>query len=440
MLATPWLIIKPRLALLGLFTALLAGQVFRLPLPGQAGGLLISDAATSLILLAALAQLLRHRRPVSKITACCLLLTTPFLFWSLFSLTINAAALPASQTLIAFFYWLRLTSHLLLLPALLFLFQEDALRRLAYRGLLLTAAALALLGFVQLWLVPNLSGLPGRWDPHSSRLVSTWLDPNFFGAFVAMLLPVHISLILRRRGRVSRRTDSTAFLAWSSILSRGKVAGASFLAIALILTQSRSALLALILAALMLSPLILIMSLRRATLSQRRALIASLTLLLLLTLAAGLFLHERLLGLFYLDDTVALRFNALRAAWPLAAQHSFLGVGYNAYQFAARAAGLISDFSLHSRAGTDNSYLTLLATTGLPGLVLFMLPLFYLGHRLLRLALAGHHLAFAGLLALFTLLVHANFVNSLLYSHLLITLALILSLALYADNSSPRQC
>ncbi|HLD25805.1 MAG TPA: O-antigen ligase family protein [Candidatus Andersenbacteria bacterium] len=403
------------LSLFLLFLALLAGQTIRFPLPGQGGGLLVSDIAIVLILLTALWQLMRSRLGASRLSIHYLLLTTPFIIWSFFSLALNVPALQRTEAAIAFSYWLRLTTHLLLLPALLLLFQQQHLKVFARRGLVVTAACLAALGLLQLWLVPDLKNFTG-WDPHQGRLVSTWLDPNFFGAFLAMMLPVAIGWAL-----LARRSPALG----------GGVGWCSLIIVALILTQSRSAILALTLACLLLSPLLLATFLQKSTTPRRVTAVNLLALTALLLTLTSLLLAERLKGLVTIDPTVTLRVSALREAWYMAQEHSLIGVGYNAYQFAAARAGLISNFSLHSRAGADSSYLTLWVTTGFPGLLLFLLPLGAAGAKLLRHPrLSRAPEAAAAALALLTLAIHANFVNSFLYAHLLITLSLIVALTL----------
>src|SRR5690606_11520258 len=43
---------------------------------------------------------------------------------------------------------------------------------------------IAITGFIQLQILPNLEGLESLgYDPHINRLVGSWLDPNFIGGF-----------------------------------------------------------------------------------------------------------------------------------------------------------------------------------------------------------------------------------------------------------------
>ena len=218
---------------------------------------------------------------------------------------------------------------------------------------------------------------------------------------------------------------------------------------ALLFTQSRTSLIALAGSALLLSPLILFRFLPleftrriggegeyspKAREGVVVALVSSLVLCLLLGALGFLALGDRALGLFTLDATAQLRLNALKEVWHLAEEHSLLGVGVGAYQFAARETGLIGDFAIHSRAGADNSWLTLWITTGLPGVVLFALIWSTIARQLLARRSLGE--GWAALLSLLALFIHSQFINSFLYSHILITLAVIIALSWRSTPSS----
>jgi O-antigen ligase len=198
---------------------------------------------------------------------------------------------------------------------------------------------------------------------------------------------------------------------------------------ALLLTKSRSSLLALVSSLLAVSPFAVVYLSCRLT-AARAAVTASLLAFGVMFLLAGtVILGDRALGVLQFDATVQLRQEALKEAWHLARQHAWLGVGYNAYQFAARDAGLIGDSSLHSRSGADSSLLTLWVTTGLPGVILFVLPWLYFLQLFIRRWITHTHLpsltAAAGIIFL---LIHSLFVNSFLYSHLLIIISFVVAL------------
>lgn len=433
LLILPWLIRLPRLAVAALLCSLILGQAVRLTLPNQGGGLLFSDIAVVVVLLSVAVRLIwpaGHRKPFGRRSVVLGYLFIPFILWSLYTLIIKSPQLGAANTVLSLFYWLRLTTQLLLLPALLFLLRDQQIKKTIYYGLLISLIVLLVLGLAQLLWLPNLTQLvPFGWDPHQHRLVSTWLDPNFFGAFLAITLPLAL-FMATKFNYAGQRTIFKTLVMLIPFLSL----------IALFFTQSRSSLLALAITALITSPFIVV-SLMRKTASAHLIIVAlSLAAITLLLVSVGaFFLKERLSGLLTLDATARLRLASLQQAWILARQNTWLGVGYNAYQFAALDAGSISNFNIHSRAGTDNSLLTLWITVGLPGLVLFFTPFAFIAHILIRQWLLFYnYLALATLISAAVLLFHAQLVNSLLYSHLLITLIIIIALALTLSATRPR--
>src|SRR5581483_7493022 len=105
---------------------------------------------------------------------------------------------------------------------------------------------------------------------------------------------------------------------------------------------------------------------------------------------------------------------------PIVARYAWIGSGYNLFQFVSP---VVNNFRIHSRAGADNSFLTLLITTGIPGLIMVAGGLTVLGFELIRRWFQGGSLpALLSVGALLALCIDAQFVNSLLYSHLLIAL------------------
>lgn len=416
-----------RPVILLLVGSLVVGQLGRLPLPGQGGGLLLSDLAVVLVLLAAvMRKLYKHpklskliKRPVWKVWY--VWSVWMFIIWSAFTLVIHLPGLGLPAGLIAGAYWLRLTTHLLLFPALLVLLTDQRLRIFTRRSLLVAIGLLVGLGFLQIMLMPNLN-LSG-WDPHQGRLVSTWLDPNLFGGFLILAFLFALPQLLM--------TPLVALGDHLPLVRGGKLTLLFLSLFALFLTQSRTSFIALAGSILLLSPLLIAYYLASPLSPQKIVRLISIAGIAAAgILVAGLALGERAWGLFSLDATAQARLASWRQAWVLIRDHPWAGVGYNAYQFALQAAGFGGDFTIHSRAGADNSWLTIWATTGIIGLTFFAIPWLVVIRQLLwgwlKQKKASHAAALISLVALF---IHSQFVNSFLYSHLLISLSLFLALA-----------
>lgn len=427
-----WLVRSNAWALITLFLSLIIGQSLRAQVPGQGGGLLFSDIATILVLLSAYVRWLRHPTHIPWFIRLITILICLFLAWSIWGLALHVHQLGLGTIAIALAYWLRLGSHFLLLPTLLWLLRSPPLHRLTQYLLISTVCIIILLGLIQWWWLPDLHFLRNQgWDPHQGRLVSTWLDPNFIGGFFIITAWPVLTLCYQW---LKRRKPTMAVL--------GTVLVALLYGVALSLTRSRTSLGSFVLAFILVSPLLSITMFRSIASFFPKTrpkefttaiwiMIASLSLWLIVGVsAASLVLGDRLQGFYTHDPTVTLRLAALHQMWPSAVQYFFTGLGYNAYQVAAQQASLIDSFTIHSRSGADNSFLTLLITTGLPGLILFIIPWAVVWQICLRRWLQNHDvLALTAAFSLVAWSLHSQFVNSLLYSHLVITMIIIVSLA-----------
>ncbi|TSC62788.1 MAG: O-antigen polymerase, partial [Parcubacteria group bacterium Gr01-1014_106] len=249
------------------------------------------------------------------------------------------------------------------------------------------------------------------WDPHPGRLFSTWLDPNLLGGFFVLT----ISLLL-------------AFPVPSHWGNRLLLVGAGGMtSAALLLTQSRASLGALI--AVVLVSVIFLRAWRRVFPVITGALAGLVFLPAFLT---------RLQSVSVVDPTVALRLHSWQQASEHVVRFPLFGVGYNAYGVEQLAVGNIGTLALHSRAGAENSFLTILATTGMWGAALVLFVITLLVWVLLRRSASRPFVSLvpAALLTIVGVSVHAQFVHSLLYVHLLLPLVLILALVGRQDAQS----
>ena len=318
------------------------------------------------------------------------------IFWliAITSLAVGNLELSSAEFQFAFLRLLRFITI-----SGLFLVARDLPKKAAEKSLrilFLEGTIFALAGFVLLQLIPDFqeAGLADiGWDPHIGRLTSTFLDPNFAAGAFAFLLAL--------LGGKFLRTKILRTQVWFSIL--GGIFG-----VALLLTFSRSGLLALGISGLVLG-----------TWANRKILLAMI-IVGVLAISASPRLAERVseLGqsvssfgetsLQVLDPTAQLRVESWQEGWRIFAENPILGSGFGTYKFEQNFA----DSDSHAATGSDASLLNLAATTGILGFlafVVFLVNLFWVN-------LQAKNWGF--LAALVGLLVHSIFVNSLFFAPL----------------------
>lgn len=257
--------------------------------------------------------------------------------------------------------------------------------------LLIIGAILAVLGFLQLWLLPDISpDLVRRFafDPHVGRLFSTWFDPNYLGGFLVLALLLNLG----KKGEIGKK---------------GIIGG--LILIGIVLTFSRSSWLALLVGLLVYfafkSPKVILA-------------VVSLALMAILLISP---VRERAQGALDLDITARQRILNWQNAWQIIKSNPIVGVGYNLYEEAGAAIGQRFKKEnmpyLPAAHGSDSSLLTIWATAGLGGLLVYLL-LFWQIFKLGTLAEKS---------ALSALLIHSLFVNSLLLPPFMIVFWLILN-------------
>ncbi len=275
---------------------------------------------------------------------------------------------------------------------------------------------IALAGFIQLLIYPNLNKLEEfGWDPHMNRLVSTWLDPNFIGGFLAFMIAITMGILV-----FSQK--------WRSKIILGAIS--AFWLIALFLTYSRSGYIAAIIVIFIIGiiksrkilAIALIIGLLGVSVSQRAQqrlddLIRSATTIIYTTADTP-------------DPTAKLRILSWQQTFELIGKNPLFGSGYNTLRYVKLNAGHINSTQTHSASGSDSSFLTILATTGIFGLIPFIwfyLQLLFSSIKIWRTKSSkitphwrGFSLGlFAGTLGLIG---HSFFVNSLLFPQIMIYL------------------
>lgn len=350
----------------------------------------VNDIFLALLIVVWLGLHIYNRKKIDKS-----LLSKPIILFSvigLISLGLNFLNLKIDALLISFLYLLRWAGY----ASLYFIVKEfDAKFRLKTAYVLLASGFfVVLIGFVQYFFYPSLRNLYYLgWDEHLYRLFSSFLDPNFAGTFFVIYLLFTVSFI---SGFLKNRD-------WFKFLIIGII---SFLTlVALYLTYSRSALIMLVVGVVVYLYLI-----------NKKGFI----LLILLGIFLAIFILPKSFqteGTNFLRATSSeSRVSTAEEALTIIRENPLYGVGFNAYRFAQNRQGFGGpnwEIS-HGGAGTDNSFLFVLATTGIIGLAAFLwliYRLFSLGFK--KLKKNKYSIVLISLIA--GLIFNSLFVNSFFY-------------------------
>lgn len=398
--------LEPEIGVWAAIGTIVIGQFIRIQLPGSDNTVIIND-----LLLPAVTVAWLLRRLVSRTWRLPRMsVTMPLAAMSLImalSLVANAGGYSGSELLAGTFYFVRWLEY-----AAWFFIVLDMVRSRVRAGrylalLVWSGVIVASLGFLQLRIYPDFTFMvPQGWDPHVGRLLSTWFDPNFLGGWLTLLVTVSLPVALVKPWRSARWW-------WLAII---------IMTGAIVLTYSRSAYVGLAAGA------------GIVTLVRSR-------LLFLLGIAAfiGLVLfvpriNERVIGIRTIDETAQLRLVSWDNARTVLTDHPWIGVGYNLYKYVQVQYGFVTKTSEHSASGSDSSLLTIGVTTGIIGLLAYV----WLYGSFLREAWRtwrdrslpkewqAYGLGlFAGLIAIF---IHGQFINGLLYPHILQSLWLLIAM------------
>lgn len=366
--------------------AVTAGQLIRVPFGAQ--GITILDITVGLLCFVGILGLKLHlKKPPSQVVAALIFIAVATL-----SLIFTPLRLQLSEYLISFSYTIRFFLYVIFA----WLTYSDAfgdLQNNLGKTFLLSGISFAILGLLQFIFLPDLRFLNAfGWDPHYFRTVSTFLDPNFAGAFLVLTLLLLIS---------SQKTQAK----WQSSLSFILVY------LALLTTFSRSSYLMFLISGLSFSFLN----------KSKRYLFA--TLILFVILLSAFQIYTKLISTPHNIDrlqSATLRLSTWQQGLTLFESHPILGVGFNAYRYALKNYNLGDQQFLqsHGSASNDSSLLFVASTTGIIGLLAYL----YFLATLLKLFKQNNLIVTVGLSGL---LIHSFFANSLFYPPLLAWILLI---------------
>lgn len=361
-----------------LIASILAGQLIKLPVANNSGPTLLDFSAICLLLYGLVKLKFKLKKPPAYILAAGIFVSIASL-----SLLITPLHLNKFEYLISFSYILRFASIILLG----WIIYSEGLKLSLEKILTFSGVGLAILGLTQFILFPNLTLLENQgWDPHFFRTVSTFLDPNFAGAYFVL------TLILL----INQKQPSIVYFI--------------IVYIALLTTFSRSSYL-----------MFLISGLTFSFLKKSRKIFIS-TIILFIILLMGFKTYSQLVAQprgIDREQSASHRFNTWEQGLTILQKSPFFGVGFNTYRYGIREYGLGNEQFIQSRGSSsnDSSLLFVAATTGIVGLIIylpFLATLFkyaYPNNPSLIAAMSG-------------LLVHSFFANSLFYPFILVWIIL----------------
>ncbi|MBI2036185.1 O-antigen ligase family protein [Candidatus Microgenomates bacterium] len=389
-----------------LFILLLAvfplGQLGRVELGGGIN-ILFNDLIVFAVVMAWVAsKIWRKNFPKTQLTKPIVIFTAA----AVFSLILQIGKIPPPSIFASSLYLVRWIFY----AGLYFVasdFDKSFRNKISY-GFVAVGFVTILLGFVQYFLYSNLRNLYyAGWDEHLYRLFSSFLDPNFAGGIFVLVFILALSLFYQG---VLSNTPPRWKRSYTSVILV-MIAVVSF--IALLLTYSRGSFLAFISGTLV----FLLLTGRKKIIVFFLAVFIGGIILLPKSLAGE---GVKLLRTASIEE----RLKSMEHAVAIFKDSPVFGVGFNTYRYAQKDYGFLPEDNwqvVHSGAGTDNSFLFVLATTGVVGFAAYL----YFWVRVLR-EVRGSPMMVASIVGIF---VHSFFVNSLFYPQILEWLWILLAIS-----------
>lgn len=382
------------------------GELIRIPI-GPGNGLLLNDVFLPILIVFWTIQKISADRKFKK-TAIGLPLLI-FISIAIISLVCSLTFLSANETISGAFYLIRFIEY-----AFLYIITSDIIKdksgtKTIVFTLILTAVLISIAGFVQLKFYPDFTEMEDiGWDPHVGRLLSTWFDPNFVGGMLAFITCLAFGIVVCSKKLNIWITAAVAIMVMALFYTYSR---SSYIALAggifiIGLFKSRKILLIIIICAVILIPF--------SNRAQTRILDMYLSAKSLLTETAET-----------PDITAQHRLASWSRAIDVYLKHPILGTGYNTFKYVQSEEGLITDIKSHAASGSDSSLLTILATTGPFGFLVFLSIYILLLKTSFRnwrrekdIFVKGLNLGIFG--GTISLLIHSVFVNSLLFPHIMV--------------------
>lgn len=273
-----------------------------------------------------------------------------FIAVGLISLFINFFVFRDIDLIVSLLYALRYLVYVLLVAGIYFIPRENLLERFINISLITFLIA----GFIQFVYFNDLRSYGSYgWDIHLYRLFSTLYDPNYAGVLYAIILFFFLSRVIEEKFSNSYKELAASF----------------YSGIALFVTYSRTAIVGLTVGLLTVGIL-------------KKKVYAIVGSFLIVTVSIALVSNPKIEGLNPFRSVSSYeRIKSIKEAFHIIQKSPVIGSGFNAYRYAQVRYGtrnVIGASISNADAGTDNSYLFVLATSGVIGFILFILSYLYL--------------------------------------------------------------
>lgn len=248
------------------------------------------------------------------------------------------------------------------------------------------------------------------WDNHMYRVFSVFLDPNFVGAFFVLLVLETITLFIGIKQSLFKKISIITVIIFSIA--------------SIFLTHSRSTIIMLIVSSIILFTL----------LQKRRYIIITFLLVIIVIIGFSSQFYIENINFFRTISSKA-RIETTNNALITIYNNPILGVGFNTYRYYQIQQGFRNGLSAvysHADAGTDSSFLFVLATTGVVGGVayaylwktIFQRCFLAVRSKAKEVKIKGI-ITIASIVGIFS---HALFVNSLFYPFLMLWIWILVGL------------
>lgn len=337
-----------------------------------------------------------------------------FIVAAVLSLIVNSLVFQPHEILVGSLYLVRWILYATLLPIVISFSDRDKKHILFV--LIGIGALTVLAGYIQYFFYHDLRNLYYLgWDEHMYRMFTSFLDPNFAGAFFVL----YVLLLL-----------ATSFYSWQKKMRKTSLILGLLLVStvgAIFLTYSRSALLMFLT-----SSFVFLLLMKRI----KWILGIILILVIFVTIASRSFSIENL-NLLRTASSEA-RVHSAETALKIIERHPIVGVGFNTYRYAQVKYGYRTQEGIqssHADAGTDNSFLFVLATTGIIGLVAYGYLWFVLSRNIgipfhTKQLSVSHLVSVVVIASMSGLIVNSLFINSLFYPYIMEWMWVVIGLTL----------